>query len=64
MPLYEFECPRGHVTGELVPIGTSHVACSTCVPTGKERFVPEAHLAKRILSPTPTTFVFAGGRKL
>lgn len=64
MPFYEFECPRGHVTEKLVPIGTPHVVCETCVPTGRHRFIPEAHLAHRILSPTPTTFVAAGGRKL
>ena len=58
MPFYEFECPKGHVTEQLVKIGTEAVPCPDC---------PEnlpATEAKRILSPTPTTFVCAGGRKL
>lgn len=66
MPLYEFECKQGHVTEKLVPIGTARVLCETCHPPehltdGRCRRI---YFAKRILSPTPTTFVSAGGRKL
>jgi len=66
MPYYEFECPKGHVTTEIVPMGTKTWPCSACV--AEMRALHERHpnnisawnpLAKRILSPTRTTFVFA-----
>lgn len=56
MPIFEFQCPKGHITTLLVPRGTQVVAC--------EHKECPAEVAKRILSPTPTTFSFAGGRKL
>ena len=28
MPVYEFECARGHITEELVPMGTKHTKCT------------------------------------
>jgi len=66
MPFYEFECPKGHVTEKLVPIGTKIVACEECdktAPKGLPAYVETATLAYRILSPTPTTFRFASGTK-
>jgi putative FmdB family regulatory protein len=30
MPVYEFECPKGHVTEELVQMGTDSVKCPKC----------------------------------
>lgn len=61
MPFYEFECPRGHVTERLVPMGTKDIVCAECCDLHPED--DGAVFATRILSPTPTTFVFAGGRK-
>jgi hypothetical protein len=65
MPMYEFECERGHITSDLVPIGTRDIVCAPCLKEHPPlaRFVPEAHLAKRILSATPTTFEFADCRR-
>jgi len=65
MPVYEFECPKGHVTEDVVPMGTKEVPCVACAAeaqaisarTGKSIppcFAP--HVATRILSATPTTF--------
>ncbi len=30
MPVYEFECANGHITEELVPMGTQRTTCSKC----------------------------------
>jgi putative FmdB family regulatory protein len=30
MPVYEFECKNGHITEELVPMGTESTMCATC----------------------------------
>jgi len=30
MPVYEFECKDGHVTEDLVPMGTEHTQCIKC----------------------------------
>lgn len=61
MPFYEFECPQcRRTTEEFVPMGTSRVPCSHCRYTapvnGGHR---EIQYAERILSPTPTSFVYA-----
>lgn len=62
-PFYEFECEKGHVTERLVKMGTASVPCEEC--DRENGFSPAVVVsATRILSPTPTTFVAAGGRKL
>ena len=48
MPVYEFECTNGHITEELVPMGTKHTRCTQC----KKR-------ARKILS--ACTFELKGG---
>ena len=74
MPYYEFECPKGHVTEAVVPMGTKTWPCDACKaeteaqmarfdrrhasPPGSGVRVTTT-LAKRILSPTRTTFVHA-----
>jgi putative FmdB family regulatory protein len=30
MPFYEFECKKGHITEELVPMGTKFTQCTKC----------------------------------
>ena len=30
MPFYEFECSNGHITEELVPMGTKYTHCTKC----------------------------------
>jgi putative FmdB family regulatory protein len=30
MPVYEFECADGHITEELVPMGTKNTLCTKC----------------------------------
>lgn len=56
MPIYEFECPEGHLVDEYVPardIGKPEsrtVPCPRCSAEGK------VNLAERVLSATPTTF--------
>jgi hypothetical protein len=59
--IYEFECPKGHITEATVPMGTKTWPCDACFAEQKanKRLMPELHLAHRILSPTMTTFVFA-----
>ncbi len=36
MPVYEFECNNGHITEELVPMGTEHTRCATCRKKAKK----------------------------
>jgi putative FmdB family regulatory protein len=48
MPVYEFECGDGHITEELVPMGTKQTQCTKC----KKK-------AKKILS--TCTFELKGG---
>ena len=65
--IYEFECPRGHVTSELVPMGTAEIVCPTCLEEiaeiGRNGGIGAWNpVAKRILSPTGTTFRFADRR--
>lgn len=59
MPIFEFECPRGHVTDQLVPVRDAAVKtwpCPACLATAKS--MDDIWLAKRILSPTVTNFRF------
>lgn len=58
MPLYEFECPQGHVTAEIAPVGTEHMPCSTCVAEQSRGNLmqPADITAKRIMSATRTMF--------
>lgn len=59
--IYEFECVHGHVTEASVPMDTKEWTCTVCCAlynAGRKRCSPSV-LAKRILSPTRTTFVFA-----
>lgn len=39
MPIYEFECAKGHITSDLVKLDTKSVKCKTC-----------GQLAKKIIS--------------
>ena len=48
MPVYEFECKNGHITEELVPMGTEKTVCAKCKTK-----------AKKIIS--PCTFELKGG---
>ncbi len=65
MPFYEFECPAGHVTETLLPLSGAKIMAVTCTRCARDQIKPRPDvMAKRILSPTPTTFVCAGGRKL
>lgn len=65
MPVYEFACPKGHVTEDLVPVGTRQWPCNACHAEAHARgvHIKGLALAYRILSPTPTTFEFADKRK-
>ena len=36
MPVYEFECSKGHITEELVRMGTKSTKCSTCSKRAKK----------------------------
>ena len=36
MPVYEFECAKGHITEELVPMGTKHTKCTKCNKKAKK----------------------------
>lgn len=61
-PLYEFECPKGHLSEDLVPIDTKTIVCQPCVALSRVHRRPTSGsppLASRILSATRTTFVFA-----
>ena len=35
MPIYKFQCSRGHVTEDLVPMGTEQVTCEHVNRKGK-----------------------------
>lgn len=48
MPVYEYQCPKGHVTEAMVAMGTELHTCEFC-----------SAVAARIMSATRTTFVFA-----
>ena len=36
MPVYEFECSEGHITEELVRMGTKNTKCSKCHKKAKK----------------------------
>ncbi|MBE9544028.1 MAG: zinc ribbon domain-containing protein [Proteobacteria bacterium] len=36
MPVYEFECAKGHITEDLVPMGTQHTKCTKCNKRAKK----------------------------
>ena len=36
MPVYEFECAKGHITENLVPMGTKHTKCAKCHKRAKK----------------------------
>ena len=36
MPVYEFECSDGHITEELVRMGTQSTKCSKCKKRAKK----------------------------
>jgi len=36
MPVYEFECPDGHITEELVRMGTETTKCAKCKKTARK----------------------------
>lgn len=67
VPIYEFLCPQGHTTEQLLSVKDRDLLlpCATCIAE-RARGNLKDHVditAQRILSPTPTTFVHAGGRK-
>ncbi len=68
--IYEFECSKGHITEAVVPMGTEAWPCEACIAEAKARHAKNPRIigafnpiAKRILSATRTTFVFADTRK-
>ena len=40
MPFYEFECSEGHITEELVKMGTKSTRCSKCNKRAKKIISP------------------------
>jgi putative FmdB family regulatory protein len=36
MPIYEFECPDGTITAELVKVGTREITCPKCHKKAKK----------------------------
>lgn len=36
MPVYEFECAKGHITEDIVPMGTKHTKCAKCNKRAKK----------------------------
>jgi len=36
MPVYEFECADGHITEDLVAMGTKHTRCRKCNKKAKK----------------------------
>jgi hypothetical protein len=65
MPVYEFECSRGHRTEDLVSTGTKQWTCNAChaEATARGEQFKGLSLATRVMSATPTTFHFADRRK-
>lgn len=66
--IYEFECAKGHVTEAQVPMGTKTHLCEVCIAEMRALHARDRSTdvvggwnptAKRILSATMTTFVFA-----
>lgn len=66
MPVYEFMCPKGHVSEDLVRVDTKSITCMPChleaIATKSSWFTAPV-VATRILSPTRTTFEFADNRR-
>ena len=61
MPIFEYECDRGHVTEVLVPAhasDTSTAICTVCEGEG------HTNLADKIMSATPTTFKHADSKAI
>jgi hypothetical protein len=67
MPVYEFMCPKGHVSEDLVSIGTKRWPCSACTAEIMAQDYswppPRVPMADRILSATRTDFEFADQRR-
>jgi len=68
--IYEFECAKGHISEAVVPMGTEAWPCEVCIAEMKATYNEKSAampawnpIAKRILSATRTTFVFADTRK-
>jgi hypothetical protein len=61
LPVYEFQCPQGHVFEELVPQGTELIECPVCFQAHNpmKRYLPPMYPATRIMSATRTSFKFA-----
>lgn len=36
MPMYEFECPEGTITEQLVSLDTKHITCPKCGQKAKK----------------------------
>lgn len=52
MPIYEFECPKGHRFEKLVPMGTQTAMCETC----GENDTKHEEAVKVISKPSPAHF--------
>jgi hypothetical protein len=67
MPVYEFLCPKGHESEDLVTIGTKHWPCAVCSAEIMAKDypwpLPRIPMATRILSATRTDFEFADQRR-
>ena len=50
MPLYEFECPKGHVLDAIVPLGTTTRLCPACTAGAKS--MDDLTFANRVLNRT------------
>lgn len=64
MPIYEYQCPEGHVIDAYVPAkeidlpSARTAVCYKCTQEG------ETNIAERIISPTPTTFKHADAKAI
>ena len=55
MPVYEFECPQGHVTEELVPMGTKHTKCAKCSKKAKK--IPDRNTIRNLYADVMILFI-------
>jgi len=39
MPIYEFECKKGHLTEKIVKMGTEGIKCPKCKLVSKENHI-------------------------
>ncbi len=65
-PIYEYQCAKGHITEVMHGIDErATVLCEQCWVYDRHTARPEDPVPymERILSPTRTNFVHAGGRK-